>query len=1014
MKAKLLSLLLFLLTTSNSIVAQQLPDLSPWANYGNEWIDYSKKYVRVGISNDGMYKIPVATLAARIQGLTSENVQCWFRGQQIALQIDGENIVFYGRRNDGASDGFMFRPGTEARLDYTTSFFSEEGPHFFTAAKGGEVALRMIALTSSPAGPEATEETYHIASLTKNHSAWPAGNPSRRLYFPFAQRAEIDGMNALNNSFFERHNAFIKLLQTDQVWQETINMPDFFATDAQNASIEFAIHGDGPSTRDVAVHFRPTSGAPADATEGRLRSADLAGHTAVRETYELVKGVNFTDQGAGYLRFSSTTTAQTGAANRNRYGVSFYTIRFPQALKFSGNSKRFHFTARPVNKSRIQLTDVPGDVRVYNISNKNTPGVVSGSAGASTLTLEVDRTADQALDLQVVSSAGIASVQATNLYDVKFDLLYSHQTNGPVDNFQPSPADFDYLVITHEATGEKQVKESAVEFAKYRAGANGGNYKTLAISTRSIYDQFNFGEPSPVAIGRFINYMIQQGVRQAHNVLLVGYGVGRIDNIFKELPHDIPTFGEPGSDVLLVSGLSNAPSSNPDVPAIPIGRIPAFKNQEVLNYLNKVIEYENQSKSGNPADLAWRRTLLNVIGAKVPLQEDGPFKSYIDAANARIDQTKGPWVVKEFSNIGGSVVGGQYEKVNAPIDTDINNGAGVVGYYGHGNFNHTLYDIRNATDPGYTQTSKRYPFLYITGCGVGDVYGSHSALYLAPSWLNTANRGAIAMFANTYLAYTTRAANYMKLLYEQLFANTDATRPTLGGMQVNLARLVAGSGSGARTSAAIEDLSNVHQTALFGDPAIRILLTSDVPLPVSYIDFSGAPRDDNSVGLTWATATEQNNDHFVVERSFDAKSFVEIGKVPSKSLVGNEGHQYGFIDVSPRKGINYYRLKQTDKAVSDAEGPGFEYSNIISVELKSNRFGEGVSVYPNPVSERISIESEEGDNVKDWKLLNTSGSTVLKGSSQSIDISHLAPGVFIIEMTTETNRTIRKKVIKVR
>ncbi|HFA49288.1 MAG TPA: hypothetical protein ENJ95_09750 [Bacteroidetes bacterium] len=60
-----------------------------------------------------------------------------------------------------------------------------------------------------------------------------------------------------------------------------------------------------------------------------------------------------------------------------------------------------------------------------------------------------------------------------------------------------------------------------------------------------------------------------------------------------------------------------------------------------------------------------------------------------------------------------------------------------------------------------------------------------------------------------------------------------------------------------------------------------------------------------------------------------------------------EKQEYNFIHQNPNSGINYYRLKQID-----FDG-GFEYSKIISVEIKKDN---DINIYPNPMNGEINIE----------------------------------------------------------
>ena len=94
-------------------------------------------------------------------------------------------------------------------------------------------------------------------------------------------------------------------------------------------------------------------------------------------------------------------------------------------------------------------------------------------------------------------------------------------------------------------------------------------------------------------------------------------------------------------------------------------------------------------------------------------------------------------------------------------------------------------------------------------------------------------------------------------------------------------------------------------------------------LPVKLIAFSGKLSMEN-IALSWATSSETNSAYFEIEHSKSGYDFTSIGKV---TAAGNTNVQsnYRFTDYNAIKGINYYRLKQTD-----LDG-NYVYSNIIYV-----------------------------------------------------------------------------------
>jgi hypothetical protein len=77
-------------------------------------------------------------------------------------------------------------------------------------------------------------------------------------------------------------------------------------------------------------------------------------------------------------------------------------------------------------------------------------------------------------------------------------------------------------------------------------------------------------------------------------------------------------------------------------------------------------------------------------------------------------------------------------------------------------------------------------------------------------------------------------------------------------------------------------------------------------LPVTLLNFE-ARAENSHVMITWFTANETDIDSFIVERSSDAISFNEVGRVKaagnSTSLLA-----YALLDKQPSPGVTYYRL----------------------------------------------------------------------------------------------------------
>jgi hypothetical protein len=109
-------------------------------------------------------------------------------------------------------------------------------------------------------------------------------------------------------------------------------------------------------------------------------------------------------------------------------------------------------------------------------------------------------------------------------------------------------------------------------------------------------------------------------------------------------------------------------------------------------------------------------------------------------------------------------------------------------------------------------------------------------------------------------------------------------------------------------------------------------INASAPTPVELTTFSGI-FINNSVRLTWSTATEINNQGFDIERNTNS-SWVKIGFIEGKgnSVIKND---YSFEDKTPVGSKIQYRLKQIDY------NGNFKYYDAISVTAIPQDFSIG-------------------------------------------------------------------------
>ena len=136
--------------------------------------------------------------------------------------------------------------------------------------------------------------------------------------------------------------------------------------------------------------------------------------------------------------------------------------------------------------------------------------------------------------------------------------------------------------------------------------------------------------------------------------------------------------------------------------------------------------------------------------------------------------------------------------------------------------------------------------------------------------------------------------------------------------------------SNENTSANTNSFSNIDAFSWW-----TIAVESAIPLPIELIKFEAKSKEDYVI-VSWETASEINNDYFIVERSFDGLHFTPISRING---AGNSTHliHYSIEDQDYVNGINYYRLIQVDYNGDES------ISKIVAVDM-SKRMGTVIKV----------------------------------------------------------------------
>lgn len=187
------------------------------------------------------------------------------------------------------------------------------------------------------------------------------------------------------------------------------------------------------------------------------------------------------------------------------------------------------------------------------------------------------------------------------------------------------------------------------------------------------------------------------------------------------------------------------------------------------------------------------------------------------------------------------------------------------------------------------------------------------------------------------------------------------------------------------------------------------------PVPVELLNQRVFWSDHNFLESTieWSTASETDNSHFIIERSYDGYTFKAISLVPSKSSNSNTIQTYSQLDnsIQPNSNIIYYRITQVD---FDGKQETFP---VIVLHHFNDKL---IKMFPNPANDILNIQIDEWFYHEKIKLIirdvlgrEVIVKTINPKQKNQIKISKLNDGSYTVFFIDESNNLKNiKKLIK--
>lgn len=631
--------------------------------YGNEWIKAGQPYIKIKISEKGVYKITHSQLQAL--GFLNNNpnpskFQIFYLGEEIPLHVEGENdnsfdssdyIEFFAAPNNAKVDEVLYKNQDQPNKE--VSLFSDEAVFFLTISiTSNGKRYQDLVLNSSGLTPE------NSILYTSSANFYSTYYPGEYVLAVMSLSDYIEGEGYLGSSYG---------LGGSQ--SRTLNTPNFFSGSSFQPLVETYIAGRSnaaaSNTANNNHHFRLSIGATV------LKDTSFRGYKTVR-TSVTANGLtlgNTTDvvfssindlgattdfQAPGYARITYPRSLDGGEFNALSFKLNSSNTQC--LLNFSNTSTWSEaYVLDPLNAKRYKSTKT-GTVNSFTINNAGNPLFVYNASGLKNAALE----------------------------NVSFNLVDASTINAKM------------LMVTHSS-----LSTAVDNLAAYK---NSKGVSSIVLKTDDIYNQFCYGLHHPLAIRNLSRYLLEKATKKPEYLFLIGKGY----EYSKEMMAQdlVPTMGYPPSDNQFTAKIIDDTLA----PGLATGRLPAKTPADVDAYLEKLRLFEQQ-----PNDL-WRKTIINITGGGNS-GEDASFSGYLKRLSSVSDKEYfGSSTISYYKSVTDPITDNLTEKINKTIE----NGANLVTFLGHGSTTGTAVSVGNAKD------IQRILFYIINGCSTGNAFTNAS------------------------------------------------------------------------------------------------------------------------------------------------------------------------------------------------------------------------------------------------------------------------------------------------
>lgn len=701
----------------------------------------------LGIFGNYLGMLPEDNGKPRLDDLQENSVE--FVGMEDGIFDEDDYILFFAQ----GPDTWSFSPFTN-RFEHSKNIYADTIYYFFTPDAGTKKTIQIEESLSATPTEVVTSFTDYIAHENDLVNLMSSGKEW------FGERLSMEDPEIV----FEHH--IPNLIIDKSIYLKF----DIIARAYENSSFEVFVN-------DILV---------VDST--RISKVNPSSYEyAIRST----RTETFMNHEEDILQIKPVYRTALSSASA---WINYYVLNFERELIFDGGQMNFRQPTVTAlgNNTRFEVTNNSQNVDVWDITDSHNPLKVNFEENDELVNFTLDT--DSLREFVIFDN--------TDIYQpASFRIVENQNLHGITA--------VDFVIISPD-----EFRQQAERLAQIHYDHDGLN--TIVVSPEVIYNEFGSGSQDVSAIRDFMRMLYKKEAFQNGPGYLLAFGDGSFD--YKDRVHEntnlVPTYESHNSLKATKSYVTDDFFGLLDddegayctgVLDIGIGRFPIKDLQEATVAVDKI---ENYLRKDNKTNNNWTKSICFIA-------DDGDSNLHLKQADLQLvtiaDTLHSGFEIKKIYLDSYNLIevpgGHRYPEVNNKIIDQVENGALIVNYTGHGGLigwaEEAILDIPTINS---FANIDNLPLFITATCEFSRFDNPEFTSAGEYVFLNK-NGGGIALLTTTRLAYAHANIIVNMRIYNNLLKREDGSRPRLGDM-IRMSKTPSS--------------SNFLNFTLLGDPALRL------------------------------------------------------------------------------------------------------------------------------------------------------------------------------------------------